>query len=167
MKLKIVINAGITCLILSTIGDISATETSKSDAITKRANSLIAKMTLKEKISLCYSKSKFANSSVARLGIPAMKFSDGPHGVREECMLDSFAKDPNFKDDDCTYLPTGTALAATRNPKLTALHGKVLGNEARNRGKDVILGPGFNIIRTPCGRNFEYYRFPSILLLVT
>ena len=130
----------------------------KDDAVEKKINNLISQMTLEEKVSMCHGKTLFANSGVKRLGIPAMTFSDGPHGVRQECLPNSFQLDPNVKDDDCTYLPTGTALAATWNPEMANLHGKVLGSEARNRGKDVILGPGINIIRLPtCGRNFEYY----------
>ncbi len=62
------------------------------------------------------------------------------------------------EEDRSTYLPTGTALAATWNPALARRFGEVLGAEARHRGKDIILGPGINIIRTPlCGRNFEYF----------
>ena len=64
---------------------------------------------------------------------------------------------PYPPEDKCTYLPTETALAATFNTKLAHKFGETLGSEARARGKDVILGPGVNIIRTPlCGRNFEY-----------
>src|SRR6202000_980938 len=60
-------------------------------------------------------------------------------------------------DDAGTYLPTGNTLAATWNPQLGYAFGTVLGSEAKYRGKDVILGPGINIIRTPLnGRNFEY-----------
>ncbi|MEL6616460.1 MAG: glycoside hydrolase family 3 C-terminal domain-containing protein, partial [Bacteroidota bacterium] len=59
--------------------------------------------------------------------------------------------------DSSTYLPVGTALAATWNPDLGYQFGRVLGREAAWRGKDVILGPGINIIRDPRnGRNFEY-----------
>jgi beta-glucosidase len=62
------------------------------------------------------------------------------------------------EDDRSTYLPTGIALAATWNPHAAYRFGRVLGAEARHRGKDVILGPGINIARTPlCGRNFEYF----------
>ena len=119
--------------------------------------SKLAELTLSEKVQLCHASSKFAVSGIERCGIPDMVMTDGPHGVRREISQDSW--DPVDTDDDfATYLPTGTALAATWNPEMGRLHGKVLGAEARERGKDVILGPGFNIIRSPlCGRNFEYY----------
>lgn len=123
----------------------------------KKINKLLAKMTLEEKISCCHAASKFATAAIQRLGIPALNMSDGPHGVREEIAVDSW--DAAGRDDDyVTYLPTGTALAATWSRECARKFGKTLGEEARARGKDVILGPGVNMVRSPlCGRNFEYY----------
>jgi beta-glucosidase len=121
-----------------------------------RIDALLAEMTLEEKVSLCHAWSKFSVAGAPRLGIPELVMSDGPHGVREELMRDSWMT-ANRDDDYVTYLPTGTALAATWNRAMAGLHGSILGEEARGRGKDVILGPGVNIMRTPlCGRNFEY-----------
>lgn len=81
--------------------------------------------------------------------------SDGPHGVRREHGRD-WEPDENFNDSS-TYLPTGIALASSWNPNLAYEYGKVLGSEAKHRGKDIILGPWVNIIRSPLhGRNFEY-----------
>ena len=118
---------------------------------------LLNQMTLEEKITLCHAGSKFGVNGNRRLEIPEFTMSDGPHGVRREISRDSW----DFVQTDSdysTYLPTGTALAATWNPPLARRFGEVLGAEARERGKDVILGPGINIVRTPlCGRNFEYY----------
>lgn len=114
-------------------------------------------LTLAEKVQLCHAGTLFSVRGIARLGIPGMVMSDGPHGVRQELADDTWTVRGDC-DDSCSYLPTGTALAATWNPGLARRHGTVLGAEARERGKDVILGPGINIIRTPlCGRNFEYY----------
>ncbi|MDD3155073.1 MAG: glycoside hydrolase family 3 C-terminal domain-containing protein [Victivallaceae bacterium] len=118
---------------------------------------LLGKMTLEEKISCCHAASKFTNGGVPRLGIEPIHMSDGPHGVREEICADSWDA-VGGEADYATYLPTGTALAATWSRKCANLFGSVLGAEARDRGKDMILGPGVNIIRNPlCGRNFEYY----------
>ena len=126
-------------------------------AIAARAEALLAEMTLEERVSRCHSGSKFAVGPLPRLGIPEWTMSDGPHGVRREIRRDSWDFAEGV-DDEATYLPTGSALAATWNPELARLHGEVLGAEARERGKDVILGPGINVVRTPlCGRNFEYY----------
>ena len=127
-----------------------------SEEIKNKIEELINEMTLEEKVSLCHANSKFTIASVDRLGIDELVMSDGPHGVRPEVERDGWAC-LNRPEDACTYLPTGTALAATWNPELGRPYGEVLGSEARYRGKDIILGPGVNIIRTPlCGRNFEY-----------
>ncbi len=105
---------------------------------------------------MCHGNSKFASAGIPSQGIDELTTSDGPHGVREEGHRHLW-RTAGWDNDFCTYLPTGTALAATWNKALGKLHGKTLGEEARHRGKDIILGPGVNIIRTPlCGRNFEY-----------
>ncbi len=118
-------------------------------------DSLMAKMTFKEKVDMIHASSSFTSGGVERLGIPELIMSDGPHGVRHEHGRD-WEKDESVYDSS-TYLPVGTALAATWNKKLGYEFGSVLGSEANFRGKDVILGPGFNIIRSPLnGRNFEY-----------
>lgn len=124
--------------------------------IEEQINKLLKAMTLEEKVSLCHANSKFTIASIERLGIDELVMSDGPHGVRQDMERDSWTK-LDRPENACTYLPTGTALAATWNPELGKIYGQVLGSEARYRGKDIILGPGVNIIRTPlCGRNFEY-----------
>lgn len=120
-----------------------------------KIDSLINMMTLEEKVAMIHSESSFTSGGVERLGIPHWIMSDGPHGVRKEHGTD-YAPDEGVADS-VTYLPVGVALAATWNAALGHDYGKVLGAEARARGKDVILGPGVNIIRTPLnGRNFEY-----------
>lgn len=125
--------------------------------IEKQIQALLEEMTPAEKVNMCHAVTKFTSGGVPRLGIPPLSMSDGPHGVREEIAADSW--DAVGGDQDyATYLPTGTALAATWNRECARLFGEVLGAEARDRGKDVILGPGVNMVRSPlCGRNFEYY----------
>ena len=118
-------------------------------------DSLIALMTLDEKIGMLHASSSFTSGGVPRLGIPELTFSDGPHGVRHEHGRGWYALDGY--DDQATYLPVGINLASTWNKDLGYIYGEVLGNEAKERGKDVLLGPGVNIIRSPLnGRNFEY-----------
>lgn len=136
---------------------ICSTTFSQTDVATeKRIQQLIKKMTLKEKVSLLHGNSKFYVSEIKRLGIPEWALSDGPHGVRAEMNR----HDWNYAgrtDDAVTCFPPGTAMAATWNLELAGKRGVVLGEEARFRKKDVLLGPGINIIRSPlCGRNFEY-----------
>ena len=127
-----------------------------NEDVKTKVEELLSQLTLDEKISMVHANSKFTIAGVERLGIPEWKMSDGPHGVREEISRDSW--DPAGWDNDySTYLPVGTALASTWNPELAYQFGVVLGREARAREKDVILGPGINVLRTPlCGRNFEY-----------
>lgn len=135
----------------------SASKLSKEDSeIYKKIDALIPKMSLEEKISLIHGNAKFYTGSIERLGIPALAMSDGPNGVREEVSKDSW-KPTDWVNDSSTWLPASTALAATWNTDMAYSFGTVLGQEARFRGKDVILGPAINIHRTPLGgRNFEY-----------
>ena len=129
----------------------------------QQIQALLEKMTPAEKVNMCHAVTKFTSGGVPRLGIPPLSMSDGPHGVREEIAADSW--DAVGGDQDyATYLPTGTALAATWSRECARLFGEVLGSEARDRGKDVILGPGVNMVRSPlCGRNFEYYSEDPLL----
>ncbi len=115
----------------------------------------VASMTLEEKVGMTHANSAFTSGGVERLGIPELVMSDGPHGVRHEHTR--YYDKATDAEDAGTYLPVGTALAATWNEELGYAFGEVLGRETAYRGKDVILGPGINIIRDPLnGRNFEY-----------
>jgi beta-glucosidase len=128
----------------------------ESRPIEERVKNALSLMTLEEKVALCHAQSKFSSKGVARLGIPEVWMSDGPHGVREELLWDSWNK-ASWTNDSCTAFPALTCLAATWNPEISAIYGKAIGEEARYRNKSVLLGPGVNIYRTPMnGRNFEY-----------
>jgi beta-glucosidase len=121
-----------------------------------RVKDALSKMTLEEKVKLCTAQSKFSSHGVPRLGIPEIWMSDGPHGVRMEILWDSWGH-AGWTNDSCTAFPALTCLAASWNPEMSALYGNAIGEEARYRRKDVLLGPGVNIYRTPLnGRNFEY-----------
>lgn len=112
-------------------------------------------MTVEEKVGMIHANSSFTSAGVPRLGIPELVTSDGPHGVRVEHGR-GWNELQNYPDSG-TYLPVGVCLASTWNPSLGFAFGSVLGSEANARGKDVILGPGINIMRSPLnGRNFEY-----------
>jgi beta-glucosidase len=122
----------------------------------ERVKNALSLMTVEEKVALCHAQSKFSSKGVARLGIPEIWMSDGPHGVREEILWDSW-NEAKWTNDSCTAFPALTCLAATWNPAMSAIYGKAVGEEARYRNKSVLLGPGVNIYRTPLnGRNFEY-----------
>ncbi|WP_260403639.1 glycoside hydrolase family 3 C-terminal domain-containing protein [Phocaeicola sartorii] len=128
----------------------------KTKPIGERIEDAISRMTLEEKVALCHAQGKFSSPGVPRLGIPELWMSDGPHGVRAEINWNDWGYS-NWTNDSITAFPALTALAATWNPDMSALYGKSVGEEARYREKDVLLGPGVNIYRTPLnGRNFEY-----------
>ena len=125
--------------------------------IEERTEEILSQLTVEEKVAMCRANSKFFSNGVERLGIDELKMADGPHGIKEE--YERYRWVPlGRKEDECTYLPTGVALASTWNKELFYDYGDALGGEARARGKDIILGPAINIVRTPlCGRNFEYH----------
>ena len=121
-----------------------------------RVKDALSRMTLKEKCRLSYAQSKFTSPGCERLGIPELSMSDGPHGVRMEINWNDWAH-AGWTNDYCTAFPALTCLAATWNTDMAEKYGKNVGEEARYREKDVLLGPGVNIYRTPLnGRNFEY-----------
>lgn len=128
----------------------------KGKPIDERVEDALSRMTLEEKVALCHAQGKFSSPGVSRLGIPELWMSDGPHGVRAEINWNDWGY-ANWTNDSITAFPALTALAATWNPEMAAIYGKNVGEEARYREKDVLLGPGVNIYRTPLnGRNFEY-----------
>lgn len=124
--------------------------------IEERVQDALSKMTLEEKVAMCHAQSKFSSPGVPRLGIPENWMTDGPHGIRQEVAWDEWVG-AGWTNDSCTAFPALTCLAATWNPQMARLYGKNLAEEARYRNKNVLLGPGVNIYRTPLnGRNFEY-----------
>lgn len=124
--------------------------------IEERVEDVLSRMTLEEKIAMIHAQAKFCSPGVARLGIPEIWCTDGPHGIRPEVLWDEWDQ-AKWTNDSCTAFPALTCLAATWNPDMSRLYGKSLGEEARYRSKSVVLGPGVNICRTPLnGRNFEY-----------
>lgn len=121
-----------------------------------RVEDALSRMTLQEKIAMIHADSKFSTAGCPRLGIPALRASDGPQGVREELMWDKWDSACQT-NDSCTAYPSLMSVAATWNRDMAYLYGKSIGEEFRYRGKDIALTPGVNIYRHPlCGRNFEY-----------
>lgn len=122
-------------------------------SIEERVEDALERMTLEEKISIIHAQSKFSSPGVPRLGIPGLWTTDGPHGIRAEVLWDEWDQ-AGWTNDSCFAFPALTCLAATWNPEMSYLYGKSIGEEARYRNKDVLLGPGVNIYRTPLnGRN--------------
>ena len=127
-----------------------------SKPVEQRIDDAIARMTLQEKIRIIHAQSKFSSAGVPRLGFPDFWTDDGPHGVRPDVLWDEWEQ-AGQTNDSCVAFPALTCLAASWNPQMSRIYGEALGEEALYRGKDMILGPGVNIYRTPLnGRNFEY-----------
>ncbi|MBR3442103.1 MAG: glycoside hydrolase family 3 C-terminal domain-containing protein [Bacteroidaceae bacterium] len=127
-----------------------------SQPLERRIDDALSRMTLQEKVGLCHAWGKFYSGGVPRLGIPGLWMSDGPHGVRAEMDWNEW-RNAGWTTDSCTAFPSLTCLAATWNPQMAERYGRAIGEEAAYRGKNVLLGPGVNIYRTPLnGRNFEY-----------
>jgi len=153
---------GLSILVVAATGGARAADAARplyldpGQPVGARVEDLLGRMTLDEKLALVHADSKFTTAAIPRLGIPRRWMSDGPHGVREDVGPDTFV--PEGKTDDfSTYLPVAIALAATWDPAAARAYGDVIGEEARKRGKDIMLGPGVNIMRTPLGgRSFEF-----------
>jgi beta-glucosidase len=121
-------------------------------ALEHRVTDLLVRLTLKEKAALVAGADNFSTTALPRLGIPAMRFADGPNGVR------------STRGDAATAFPTGVAMAASWNPELISRAAAAIGREARALGVHVLLGPNINIQRNPlAGRNFETYSEDPLL----
>lgn len=124
--------------------------------ISLRVEDALSRLTTEEKVAMVHAQSKFSSPGVPRLGIPEVWCTDGPHGIRPEVLWDEWDQ-AGWTNDSCTAFPALSALSATWDRGLSRLYGDCIGQEARYREKDVLLGPGVNICRTPLnGRTFEY-----------
>lgn len=124
--------------------------------VEERVEDALSRMTLEEKVRILHAQSKFSSAGVPRLGIPDIWCTDGPHGIRTEVLWDEWEQ-AGWTNDSCTAYPALTCLAATWDRSLAESYGISIGEEAKYRRKNVLLGPGVNIYRSPLnGRNFEY-----------
>lgn len=114
-----------------------------------KIEALLSQMTLEEKISLLAGADAWHTVAIPRLGIPAIKMTDGPLGARG-------ADEPAGPTSAC--FPGGTALSATWNPELVERVGRALADEVKSKGAHILLAPTVNIHRSPlAGRNFECF----------
>jgi beta-glucosidase len=117
----------------------------------QRVEDLLRQMTLKEKASLLSGQDIWNTVPLARLGLPSLTLTDGPHGVRA-------TPEAGRTSGPTTCFPTGVSMAASWNPALVERVGQALGDETRGMGCDILLGPCVNIVRAPLGgRNFESF----------
>ena len=122
------------------------------EEIEQRAEELLNKLTLSEKVSLLSGQDIWNTVPIKRLGIPSITMTDGPHGVR------ATAPEAGRKMGAVTAFPTGISMGAAWNPDLIEQVGKALGEETRGMDCDILLGPCVNIVRDPRGgRNFETF----------
>ncbi len=113
-------------------------------------DNLVEKMTLQEKVALLAGANTWETVPVERLGIPSLKVTDGPNGVRGS------GRDMN--NVTSAAFPVEISLAATWNPELVERIGQALAQETKFKGAQVLLAPTVNIQRTPLGgRNFECF----------
>ncbi|MCH3969524.1 MAG: glycoside hydrolase family 3 C-terminal domain-containing protein [Prevotella sp.] len=154
MKIKNLVAIFLLCG--SSVGAQTPVYLDSSAPIEQRVEDVLSRMTLREKIRIIHAQSKFSSAGVPRLGIPDFWTDDGPMGVRPNVLWDEWEQ-AGQSNDSCVAFPALTCLAATWNPDLSRQYGTSLGEEALYRGKDMLLGPGVNIYRTPLGgRNFEF-----------
>ena len=113
----------------------------ESQPIEARVEDALSRMTLEEKVKIIHAQSKFSSAGVPRLGIPELWTTDGPHGICPEVLWDEWEQ-AGWTNDSCVAFPALTCLAATWNEDMSALYGKSIGEEARSREKDILLGPG-------------------------
>jgi beta-glucosidase len=133
-----------------------------------RVTDLFNRLTFDEKLILCAGEKDNSTAAIPRLGIPRFRMTDGPHGIApyafKENKVTYGANGMPIENKDATltgiatYFPTGIQMASTWNPDLITEFGKAVGEEMRAIGWHMLLGPAFNICRSPmCGRTFEYY----------
>lgn len=133
-------------------GATRATYQDPAQPIEARVEDLLARMTLEEKVRLMAGAEPFALPAIERLGIPSLRMSDGPTGVRSNT------------GEAATVFPVGVAMAATWNPELAYEVAAAIAREAKALGEHVVLAPTINIVRTPVwGRNFETYSEDPVL----
>ncbi len=117
---------------------------------------ILEQMTLEEKASLCSGLDFWNMKGIARLGLPSIMLTDGPHGVRKQDM--EAEKIGLGNSIEATCFPTASMTASSWDPYLIEGMGEALGKECKQEDVAVLLGPGVNMKRSPlCGRNFEYF----------
>ena len=117
---------------------------------------ILQKMTLEDKIALCSGENFWETKKCEKYGIPSLFMCDGPHGLRkQENAADMLGVNESRK---ATCFPAEVTTAGSWDPELLTAIGSAIGQEAREQGVGLVLGPGVNLKRNPlCGRNFEYF----------
>ncbi len=128
--------------------------------VEQRVQDLLSRMTLEEKVAMLSGSGWMESQPNPRLGIPSLKMADGPMGVRSWAGSSALTSAPGSTvlKVTSTAFPAGVAMAATWDTDLVRREGRVIGQEMKALGRNMILGPTLNINRVPLwGRNFEGY----------
>ncbi len=117
---------------------------------------ILSQMTLEDKIALCSGANFWQTKKYEKYGIPSLFMCDGPHGLRkQEDAADMLGVN---KSRPATCFPAEVTTAGSWDPELLTEIGAAIGEEAKEQGVGLVLGPGANLKRNPlCGRNFEYF----------
>lgn len=119
---------------------------------------ILQKMTLEDKIALCSGESFWETKAYEKYGIPALFMCDGPHGLRKQERGGGADMLGVNQSRPATCFPSEVTTAGSWDPELLEEIGAAIGEEARDQGVGLVLGPGANLKRNPlCGRNFEYF----------
>lgn len=145
----------------------------------EQIQSIIEKMTLREKLFLCTGDGSWKTKEYEHLGIPSVIMSDGTNGVRFQKGSEQspgerpFSEGLGDKFDDegamqrtykATCFPSGSAIACSWDRDLIKRIGRDIAKECKALGINMLLGPGMNIRRHPLtARNFEYYSEDPVL----
>lgn len=119
---------------------------------------IIGQMTLEDKIALCSGETFWETKKYEKYGIPSLFMCDGPHGLRKQERENGADMLGVNESRPSTCFPAEVTTASSWDPELLTEIGHAIGEEAKEQGVGLILGPGANIKRNPlCGRNFEYF----------
>lgn len=122
----------------------------------QKIKNIILQMTLEEKACLTSGRDNWFTKGIERLGIPSIRTSDGPHGLRTQAGEENSLAEERSARTVC--FPAACLSAASFDRELIYEMGRALGRESQALGVNVLLGPGINMKRSPlCGRNFEYF----------
>jgi len=156
--------------LISSLGVVGCSQTSTSPGdsgpvykdpqapVESRVDDLLARMTAEEKAQLLAGSGWMESTPIERLGIPAIRMADGPMGIRSWLGPSSMTNVAETTVVEATSFPSGVAMASTWNTSLVQEEGRVIATELKAVGRDMILAPCVNIVRTPLwGRNFEGY----------
>lgn len=127
-----------------------------------RVAACLEQMTLEQKCALLSGATEFTTYAYPSLGIPELRFADGPSGLRKQAgASDHLGLNPS---EPATCFPPSCTVAMSWDSSVAERAGAAMGEEAAAQGVNVLLGPGLNIKRNPlCGRNFEYYSEDPLL----